>query len=280
MSLKDVGNGEIKVTVNSNITSGVPVYLLVHARQKIAAMQEAEINNGIAHFVIRKDQFESGISHLTVFNNDKQPVCERLYFQLPRNELIIKEEKVEEQYATRQKISISINTTDKMGKPEGANMSMAIYRLDSLQTTEQGNILNYLYLTSDLTGTIESPDYYFSDTNAIIDSTVDNLMLTHGWRRFKWENIFKEDSSFKFIPEYGGHIIRGGVTNRATGEAISGILTYFSVPGKRVQFYYSKSNPAGIIQFYTKDFYDQNQIIIQTDSKSDSLYRIEIFDPY
>ena len=90
------------------------------------------------------------------------------------------------EFGIRGKVSVDLSVTDQLGKPANADMSLAVYRLDSLQDVDQNNIGNYLYLSAEL-GAIESPDFYFEDGGKSREADMENLMLTHGWRRFKWE---------------------------------------------------------------------------------------------
>jgi hypothetical protein len=86
---------------------------------------------------------------------------------------------------------------------------------------------NYFWLTYELKGTIESPGYYFSEKGTEADQAIDNLMLTHGWRRFQWQNILQPTKPiYSFMPEYRGHIINGRVTNKVSGIPVPGVLTY------------------------------------------------------
>jgi hypothetical protein len=138
-----------------------------------------------------------------------------------------------------------------------------------------------LLLTSDLKGTIESPQSYLDDAGGTADrEPVDNLMLTHGWSRFHWEEIArKEDPALRFSPEYGGHILRGKVMN-AAGAASGGVSTYLSTPGKNSPLYVARSNEEGIVQYEMKDFYGPRKIIIQTNTEVDTTQRFEIMSPY
>ena len=56
-----------------------------------------------------------------------------------------------------QKIALNIATSIQDGKPEKANMSMSVYRLDSLQGIDEMDINNYLWLSSDLVGAVKFP---------------------------------------------------------------------------------------------------------------------------
>jgi hypothetical protein len=51
------------------------------------------------------------------------------------------------------------------------------------------NIVSRLLLTGELRGYIHHPAYYFSGTADSLTSHLDLVMMTHGWRRFKWDAL-------------------------------------------------------------------------------------------
>jgi hypothetical protein len=135
-------------------------------------------------------------------------------------------------------------------------------------------------LSADLPGSIESPGYYFRTDTDSADAAVDNLMLTRGWRRFKWEEVLSERTpAFEFLPEIRGHIIRGMISTADKAPA-KDIAVYLSAPGTRTQFQSSRSDEGGRIKFEMKDFYNDADIIVQTDNQTDSGYRIDIESPF
>jgi hypothetical protein len=281
MKLTDNGSGQLDLAVNCAGVADNDLYLFAHTRQTINAAETAAINNGSAHFSISRNALGEGISHLTIFNSAKQPVCERLYFKRPEKKLFIDATTGQQQYDLRKKVTVSIFTKDKAARPANAEMSMAVYRIDSLQSVDHSDIFNYLWLSSDLKGTIESPEYYFNNTDAEGDAALDNLMLTQGWRRFQWANIIDgRTPAFNFLPEYEGHIITGRIVNTTTNKPATGILTYLGIPGKRVQLYVSKSDSSGNLLYNTKSFYGPNEIIVQTNQLADSTYRIDVSSPF
>ena len=42
---------------------------------------------------------------------------------------------------------------------------MAVYKIDSIQSLDENNIQNYIWLNSDLVGRIENPGAYFQNVN-------------------------------------------------------------------------------------------------------------------
>ena len=282
MKLRKADQGQVEVTVHSRNTGNTAsaVYLFIHTRGLVKNVQTKVLQNSSAHFIIAEDILGDGISHFTVFNNLRQPVCERLYFKNPLNRLVIHAKTNVPGYGMRKKVNVDVNSTDSHNESIPANMSLAVYRLDSLQTSEQSDIFSYLWLSADLKGTVESPSWYFSGSDSTAEA-MDNLMLTHGWRRFAWTAIQQNRlPTYKFLPEYTGHIITGKITDSATRKPLTDVIVYLSVPGDRTQFYASSSDANGNIRFYTREAYGPGEIILQPEGFAVSSYNIEIHTPF
>lgn len=278
--------GEKKINIDVQMSAEIAqkesnIYLFVHTKNSIKAIEQSIIQNGIASFSIDEDKLGDGISHFTVFNNAKQPVCERLYFKYPTHKLDVKIATDKNSYTSREKVSMGISAIASTSANNSNDLSLAVYRLDSLQHPEISTIASYLLLSSDLTGKIDRPEYYFSDTTAAVKTAMDNLMLVKGWRRFKWENILNNTKPyFSFVPEYNGHRITGKTVDNLSGIAKADITGYLSVPSTRTQFRNAVSDSTGRIMFEMKDFYGTPGIIVQTNTVEDSNYHIEIDNPF
>lgn len=279
MHVKDEGNN-LSVNIECNNEREHNVFLFVQTRQSIKLAKMQSLNNGNATFTINKSALDDGISQLTVFNEEKQPVCERLYFKKPTNILQIKFDSLQKQYKQRDKVDINISAYTPNGYAVNADVSVAVYLTDSLQPEQTINLVNYLWLTSELKGKIESPDYYFKNSGAEVDKAMDNLMLTQGWRRFKWEDVLKnEKPSFTFLPECEGHIITGKLIPKIAGLQNAGIPVFLSVPGKSFKFSNATSSANGAVKFNIEKFYGSREVIVQT-NKADSNYNIFIDNPF
>jgi hypothetical protein len=283
MHLEEADHSMLRITVQA---SGVQdntsaIYLFAHTRGIVKTLLSNNIQNGVASFLIDKTKLGDGISHFTVFNADRIPVCERLYFKYPEKRLEIKLTTDNPEYANREKINIRIATADQNGLPFPANCSMAVYQIDSLEEIDDMNIDNYLWLSSDLEGTVESPAYYFSNKGAGTEEAMDNLMMTKGWRRFRWEDVRQNKKpTFEFVPEYTGHIIKGKITDPATRVPAHGVAVYLSSPGTQLQFRTAVSDSNGLIRFDMKDFYTNGELILHPRDQKDSFLTIEIQDPF
>jgi len=271
----------VSVSLRTNLSghASTPVYVFIHARNIVSMASVRYLNAGRADVLIPKKDFQDGISHITCFDADLQPICERLYFMPPREKLNIDIEANQASFGLRRKVSIDLSATRADGSPQHANLSVAVFRVDSLQAPSQSDILSYLWLGSDLSGTIESPSYYMDNTPEVIKA-IDNLMLTHGWRRFKWNEILtNQNTGLVQVPEYRGHIIQGKITS-PSGTPVNAARTFLSSPSRNIQIYGSLSNQTGNVKFEMKDFWGPRKIIAQLNTQNDSTSHIEIFSPF
>lgn len=280
INLTDNGSGQLQATINSDSQSGT-VYLFVHTRGDMKFVESGKLNNGVANFNIDAGKLGEGISHITVFNAAKQPVCERLYFKRPSANLVIDAATDEQIYHTRKKVTVTIDAKNQDNNQLSADLSLSVYRLDSLQGIGHQDIRNYLWLSSDLRGNIESPDYYFKNTGKEADEAIDNLMLTQGWSRFDWSNVLNNKKpAFSFLPEFNGPIVNAKIINQLTNQPAPDVVAYLSIPGKRLQLYTSKSDSTGKLIFNMKNFYGPGEIVAETNTEVDTNYRIDILNPY
>jgi len=269
---------QLRVDLQSTNASGA-VYLLAHTRQSVKQALAGNWQGGKASFLLNRDSLGEGVSHLTVFDAGRQPVSERLVFRQPSRQLKLNVQPDKPSYGTREKIGINLTTEAPGQHPVAADCSLSVYLVDSLQPVSARHILPYLLLASDLKGAIESPDYYFDHPED--DSAMDNLMMTHGWRKFRWIDVTRHTApSFEYPLEYNGSIISGKmIDTRTGGPAQKMILSYLSVPGTRTQFSVARSDDYGHVQYELRDFYGSQELIVQT-SPADSPFRVDISNPF
>ncbi|NVO18103.1 MAG: hypothetical protein HXX13_00290 [Bacteroidetes bacterium] len=282
--MKLTGNDDDSLTIHieqSQLNPGQnssAVYLMVYTRQILKLGQEIQLLNGKGDYTFSKSLLGEGISQLTLFNSMGQAACERLYFIRPDQKLKIEVVTDSEHYFTRQKVNLALNATCAGSAIDNIDMSVAVYKLDSMQSVDPVNILNYLWLSSDLKGNIESPDYYFSNHGKEVDEAMDNLMLTHGWRRFKWSEILSEKPAEQaFLPEYEGFILSGLLSKPLSKLPVSGLQVYLNANGK---LYSGTSSDKGLVSFYTKGFQDPSHIVFLASCKYDSSFNFDFDNPY
>ena len=81
------------------------------------------------------------------------------------------------------------------GNPVNGSFSVSITNRKSIQPDSLAdNIVSNLLLTSDLKGYVEDPGFYFLRQDARTLRSLDFLMMTHGWRRYKFDNVLRAPS--------------------------------------------------------------------------------------
>lgn len=281
MLVTDSTADKIKITVRARLAS-VPnptLFLLAHARTIPGVTKVGYLYNNKAVFVVEKNELKEGISHLTIFNDQLLPVCERLYFKPLTKKTQLDVTPDQSLYATRRKITLNFYAHANE-RPLQTDLSVSVFKLDSAAITQPA-IGDYLSFTSELHGNIENLPYYLeSGDDGHKPEAIDNLLLTHGWRTLAWEHILTKPAAVEFIPEVGGHIIYGQVTDVISGVPTKQIVTYLSTPSKNIDLYLSRSNQEGRVQFEMKNFIGNKELIIQTNTTQDSTYAIKLQNPF
>ncbi|MBF9235858.1 hypothetical protein I2I05_00470 [Hymenobacter sp. BT683] len=281
LRLEDTGADQLTVNVIATTMSPETVFLLAHSRQHPAVALQAQLVNGQAAFIVNKTQLLEGVSHFTLFNSARRPLCERLYFQAPKRQLAITARPSKAQYGLRDKVSVQVGTADQHTHFIAANLSMAVYRLDSLTTTQATAIDRYLWLSSDLKGAVENPDYYFTAPAAEAALAVDNLMLTQGWSRFRWEEVLTATPKpFEHLPEPNGLVVQGHVTRAGTNAPVQGVITYLSSPSRITHLSNSESTADGRVKFEMQQFAGTQNLVLQTAPQQDTTLQLTVLSPF
>ena len=275
LTLKHETAPVLRVDVEAKIANESAYTLVVHSGRKIVFTQALTADKVSEGYSIPVNKLNDGIAHITLFNSAGRPLCERLYFKKPAQQLQINLKSDKNEYLTRQKVNIDIEQAVN-AVPASTNFSLAVYRADSL-LTEDADIVGSLLLNSELRGNIENVSWYLKNPSE--EAAMDNLMLTHGWSRFKWDDVLSaKQQSYTYQPEMQGHIITARLSKQ--GTPVPNESVFLSIPDKKVRLFTGISDNKGEVKFYTRDLYGQPEIIAQVDPRTDSLAQIEILSPF
>src|SRR5699024_9587788 len=77
-------------------------------------------------------------------------------------------------------------------KHKNFNISLSVLPKTTTSYTPKHNIFSAFYLKPYIKGYLENGGYYFSDfKNHRVQENLDLLLLTQGWSKYDWKNIFK-----------------------------------------------------------------------------------------
>lgn len=173
--------------------SEVPVHIVGHSRGIVAFVAKGKITSRGLMMMLPTTELPDGITHLTLFDDQGKPVSERLVFIDHARSLRVQVKPSKTTYKRREKVDVDVAVTDSAGNPVKANLSLSVTDAGQiLQQPYDQHIVSYLLLSSDLKGAIEQPAYYFDSEKSERKIHLDYVMMTHGWTRFKWEDVLAD----------------------------------------------------------------------------------------
>lgn len=249
------------------------LYYIVQQKGRIVAKNNVKLLKGKASFSIDKSIINDGIATISLFDEEGKLLHRRDIFKYSNkinNSLNVNKS----EFAARENATLDLSDLTDTNEPIDLSISVANYHKNFA-----GHIINltdYLLLENSLQGFVYGLETFFQETETT--KSINNLLIA-----FPNKSVVMEDSIpevKKYIPEYRGALITGKIINKETKEPATGIYAFISIPGKNVQFDASKSRRYGQIIFEMKDFYGENEIIVQTDYTKDTIYSIEIDNPF
>ncbi|HQR91809.1 MAG TPA: hypothetical protein PLZ97_00615 [Sediminibacterium sp.] len=172
------------------------------------------------------DDFQTGILQLTIFDASWIPIAERIVFVNTQRHQFFPQLELE----TKRTIKRGKNTW-VLTVPDSILSNLSVSITDAnLHHDSSTNIFTQFLLSGELKGYIHQPEYYFSDKTSASDENLDLVMLTHGWRRYHWEDIAKGKLPHLAYPmdsdyvQIKGRIISGDQSSYKPGQTISLVM--------------------------------------------------------
>lgn len=267
------GAGKVFLDVKSNSAGSSAVVLLGHSHDHIYFSQQKTLSGGLTRFEVDDKALAEGITCFTLFDSERKPVAERLFFKFPDTGNVKATTNLNARvFAKRQKVSVAIGLNDRQLKPVAGNLSLSVYLGSSNLGRTPTDIESYLLLCADINEPIEDAGSYLSAENDR-ETLADDLMLCSGWNgQYRDKQLY--------LPEYEGHLIAATLRNPVSGLPIKDTYGFLSVPGKKVWLYASMSDSTGLIRFNTKNLYGRNELIFQVSPEFKDSCRADFLSPF
>jgi hypothetical protein len=174
---------------NADATDNLKTLHLVGTMQQTLVFK-ANANlkeNATTSGIIPIESLPTGVLTITVFDNDWNAIAERITF-INNNEYFFPAELTVQKYGLSKRGRNEI----ELKVPENIEANLSVSVTDAfIESDSSDNIISQLLLSGDLKGRVYRPSYYFRNNSDSITQQLDLVMLTNGWRRFKWEDITK-----------------------------------------------------------------------------------------
>jgi hypothetical protein len=142
----------------------------------------------------------SGVNILTLFNENNQPIAERLFFNYEGIKILTSDDIS----AIKAKDSVTLNLSFKSIDPTAFNsLSISVLPKETKSYKRHNNLLSYSFLQPYINGPVEQAKYYFTNITTKKQYELDNLLLTQGWSSYNWDTIFNEKLNENYAFEQG-----------------------------------------------------------------------------
>jgi hypothetical protein len=192
MNIEHLSNEKLRLKVYCTLPQK-SFWIVAQARGSVFYTHSDSLSSSVFVEDIAKEIFPDGIVQFTLFDGQGIPHAERLvYIRLPQT-LDLSIGKSKESYKPREKIELTVFAQDEQHRPVEGDFSMAVIDAEKIKdTSEEENLLSYFGITAQLKGKIENPAYYLKNTPES-NKALDDLLLTQGWRRFRWKDLINND---------------------------------------------------------------------------------------
>ena len=194
---------EVYVKTNSQTlaqTVNKPYKLTIHNSVDMLGYDFLFQDNPTQLFKFSKKDLFPGINIFTLFNTKGEAIAERMSFNFEVLKILSSNTFNKEKQTDSTVIKIAINNIsgDKL-----QSLSASVLPADTKSYSHNDNIISSFLLSPYLKAPIENAGYFFNDINPEKMKELDQLLLTQGWSRYNWNNIFNNQPEMIYDFEYG-----------------------------------------------------------------------------
>ncbi len=266
VSVNNTDPENIQVKILSNDTffeenKGKKFYLVAQSKGVICYGAQTALSNKEYSSTILKSKFPSGIAQFTLFTDAGKPLSERLAFIQHKNNMAVALTTAAPSYGVKKKVKVNV-AAKKDGAPVEGNFSVTVVDETKVPANEDAasTILTGLLLNSDLKGYVEKANYYFNAPDAKKNDDLDILLLTQGYRTFKYSNILAGSlPKISFLPEQGIEV--SGILRMSNGIPVRKGQLLLTIPDKRFNLE-GTTDPVGNFKFQNLVLNDSSKVTI------------------
>ncbi|MDL2278142.1 hypothetical protein LJC57_06075 [Parabacteroides sp. OttesenSCG-928-G07] len=250
------------------------MYLLLHCRGML--LHFGEWDNSKEYMVFTESQLPSGVIQIILFDQELNPLSERLVFSKSRDQGELQLSTEKSTYKMRELVKTDLLFTDTYGSLQAGDLSVSVIDDGDLPIDNSSTIFSTLLLSSDLKGYIENPGYYFEKDNDTTMLALDYLMMTQGWRRYAIPEVIKGNYAMAEIPFEQSMGVSGKVNRFVRSGGIKeGNVTLISLNDGN--FLQVNTDEDGRFLFEKIEFPDSTKFLVRAeDAKGSEFVRLSV----
>ena len=231
LTLDMMDDTEVKATIHA--TTGIQGrllgFVLMHNGSILAC--DTMTAQPVMEKTFERLSLPGGVSQFTLFDSNGQILAERLFFLMPYTSVS------DSIYVTTAMRSLSPCCKIELELQAAPNSSISFSAMDAASMTngKEGNMRTWMLLSSEVSGYIDSPDYYFEADDSEHRRAADLLMMIQGWRRYDWQLMSGQKVLEKVEPNEDGLYIFGQLTSKSKKRDVGNVdlsMTLFNREGQ------------------------------------------------
>jgi hypothetical protein len=261
--------------------------IVISCRGKLYVSDDVVFTNNAKEFSIPDTLLPTGISQITLFNQNGNVLSERMVFINHQDQLSISVTQDKTAYNPYEQVNLDFQIKDVKERPANTYFSLAVRDgANSIHNAYGESALTCLLLSSELKGYIENPGYYFESNSQERSNALDLLMLTQGWSRYVWTKMINVDKEFMNNPIEKCLVVEGKVLipkRKSKHKEGIDVRMVLNLPDNKVQQGSCVTDSSGEFNFAVPDFCGNTNLVLQTKkgdkTKSNGIILNRFFSP-
>lgn len=218
-SLQIIENSPSKIKLSVYASEKNELHVMANMQEKNIFSHSYRVTEGQNFIEIPTQNLPMGVAQITLFDNKGNPQAERLALVNGHKKLNVDISIEKDKFLPREKVTTNLEVTDENGKPVVAHFALSVVndQLLSFADDKSSDIFSWLLVENELKDKIHEPHFYFDEKESLEKrtKTLDNLLMTAGWRRFTWADIEEKEKPIWYDAdktEIRGTVVRADVS--------------------------------------------------------------------
>lgn len=204
LGFEDISDNMVKVIVKTNKETLKEInnkrfFVLIHNTNSYYKKEiKFRKEKNLYFLFFKKRKFKRGTNIITLFNEENKPLAERVFFNNKNN--LLGSLSVRVQSIDNDSVSLKL---DKGVNKNSYYLSTSILPFKTKAHNPSQTIYSKFFLAPYIKGEVKNSSYFFKDINRKKLQELDLLLLTQGWSKYNWYNIFNNYYNDRYEFEKG-----------------------------------------------------------------------------
>lgn len=252
---REKNNLILDIATSSNFPS-TPTTLLIHSYGQLVHLQKFTLDKE-RELVVSMSGLREGINHITLFDDLKNPIAERLYYKPMISDSPIKIDLSDSLLDTRGKVNVQVSSLLESEDTIYTDLSVSV--VDLSQANQSVDIQTYFQFLANTNIQYPSKNGDFLKENIL--NHPDLYMMVYGWKRFDWDAFLS--NAFHKPQLITGLDIKGDVKRKSGKPLAQTNLMLINMDNGSIRN--TVTDSLGIFLFADLDITDTTKLVLKVE---------------